>query len=57
METPTNDAVVPITPTDLETIIAIIPHLLKSDEAGPAFFIATEEWQTEHNYSETESDV
>jgi|TARA_R110000824_G_scaffold114186_5_gene264518 hypothetical protein len=40
----TPDSTVPIKPSDLESIIAVIQVLLKDDEAGPAFYIVPEEW-------------
>mgnify|MGYP003657825157 FL=1 len=38
------DATVPIKPSDLDSILAVIQALLKADEAGPAFYLVPEEW-------------
>ena len=37
-------ATVPIKPSDLESILAVIQALLEDDEAGPAFYLVPEDW-------------
>jgi len=46
------DATVPIKPSDLDSILAVIQALLKADEAGPAFYIVPEEWSDDTNLIE-----
>lgn len=43
---------VPIEEDELEYVLQLIQTLLKPDEAGPAFFIATEKWKEENEYEE-----
>ena len=49
------EATLPITDKDMESIMTLIPALLNDDEAGPAFFVATDEWQEQYNYDPNET--
>lgn len=42
----------PIRFDELTEVIDLIPIALDDDEAGPAFFLATETWITTHQYQE-----
>ena len=44
--------VVPIKHDEIKQLIPLIQALLKDDEAGPAYFIATPEWIEATNYEE-----
>tara|TARA_R110001583_G_scaffold17159_1_gene69761 strand:+ start:558 stop:722 length:165 start_codon:yes stop_codon:yes gene_type:complete len=51
--TPDPQATVPLKETAFDTIITLIPKMLKDDEAGPSFYIVDDKWEEEHEYDET----
>ena len=49
--------IVPLYEGAIDEILALIPHMLKDDEAGPPFFLITNEWAFAHNYPEGTDNV
>ena len=47
-----NQATVPLHNEAFETIIKLIPSMLKDDEAGPAFYIIDDQWAEDNDYTE-----
>ena len=47
-----HQATVPLHNEAFETIIKLIPSMLKDDEAGPAFYIIDDQWAEDNDYTE-----